>query len=93
MRTDIYASDMSLAQYKAEKIAVLEDFRIFLNDDELANLNSLATEIAIDNFARELIRTKTKSVGRGESMRMVTEAEYACIVREIRRRKRKESEA
>ena len=60
MRTDIYASTMSIDEYKEEKLEVFEGFKVVLDDDELAHFNELTTEIAIDNFARDVINRRLK---------------------------------
>lgn len=44
-----------MAQYIKEKIKLLKDFGIKLNKKQLAHINSLTTEIAVDNYAHDLI--------------------------------------
>lgn len=50
-----------MAQYIKEKIKLLKDFGIKLNKKQLAHLNSLTSEIQVDNYAHDLI------FGKGES--------------------------
>lgn len=45
----------SIEMYKIEKILVLNQLGIKLNYKQKAHLQSLKTEISIDNFARSLI--------------------------------------
>lgn len=43
-----------MTQYKKEKIALLKDFAIYLNENEKAYMMSLKTEIAVDNYVKQL---------------------------------------
>lgn len=57
MRSDI--REMSLKRYKREKLTMLEkEFRIRLKNSEREHLDSLETEIAVDNYARTIIMRK-----------------------------------
>lgn len=56
MRTDIYCRD--LEKYVKERENMLKDFRIRLNKTEMEYLHSLTSEIAVDNFIKEIIRKK-----------------------------------
>ena len=56
MRTDIYCRD--LEKYVKERENMLKDFRIRLNKTEREHLHSLTSEIAVDNFIKEIIRKK-----------------------------------
>ena len=82
MRADIYARDSDLDRYKEEKVRVLEDFRIFLTEDDKQYLSELTTENAVDMFARRMINTKTRAIGKGKTLRMVSEEEYAALSQE-----------
>lgn len=44
-----------MKQYIREKIKLLKQFKIFLNDEQLKHIRSLKTEVAVDNFARDLL--------------------------------------
>lgn len=45
-----------MKNYIGEKIKLLKDFGIRLNNDQLAHIMSLKTEIAVDNFAHDLLK-------------------------------------
>ena len=49
---------LTLKQYIAKKIKLLKDFHIKLTSAEYTHFNSLTTEVAVDNYARILIRQK-----------------------------------
>lgn len=47
---------MSLGSYKKAKIRILKkEFRIQLTEEQEEHINSLKSEIAIDNYARSLL--------------------------------------
>lgn len=56
MRPDIYARNIS--KYIKEREKMLKHFRISLQNDELEHLHTLTTEIAVDNFIRDIIHKK-----------------------------------
>lgn len=43
-----------MTQYKKEKIKLLKDFAINLKENEIAYLMGLETEIAVDNYVKQL---------------------------------------
>ena len=45
-----------MKKYVKEKISVLRDLCVKLSADDKRHLRSLKTEIAVDNFARDLIK-------------------------------------
>lgn len=57
MRTYLY--ERKLQKYIKERIKLLErDFKIRLSKAEKEHFYELTTEIAVDNFARDIIRKK-----------------------------------
>lgn len=50
-----------MAQYVKEKIKLLKDFGIELNKKQLTHLNSLTSEIQVDNYAHDLIFGKSEA--------------------------------
>ena len=44
-----------MPDYIKNKIKLLKDFKIKLNKSQLAHINSLTTEVAVDNYAHDLI--------------------------------------
>lgn len=48
-----------MSVYIKEKINLLKDFGICLNKKQLAHIRSLTTEIAVDNFAHDLLFGKS----------------------------------
>lgn len=44
-----------MKEYIKEKISVLKDFGIILTDEQLKHIRSLKTEIAVDNFAHDIL--------------------------------------
>ena len=88
MRTDIYCRD--LGKYIKERHDMLvQDFKIFLSEEEIAYLHGLATEISVDNFVHDIIRKKVYEVGKGKNLKLVTKAEYDAIVASRPTKKRK----
>lgn len=53
--------NMSLKSYRKMKLKMLKEFLISLTDEQLAHMNELKTEIAIDNFCVDLIRNGLKT--------------------------------
>ena len=54
--TVIKENDIPLPQYIKEKIKMLNrDFLIKLTSEDIAHFNELTSEIAVDNFAMQLI--------------------------------------
>lgn len=51
----------SLKSYRKMKLKMLKEFYIQLTDEQLAHMNELKTEIAIDNFCISLIRNGVKT--------------------------------
>ena len=49
--------------YIKEKISLLRDFGITLNSEQLKHIKSLKTEIAVDNFAHDLLHPCSVYVG------------------------------
>lgn len=52
-----------MKQYIREKISLLKDFGIRLNAEQLQHIRSLKTEIAVDNFAHDLLKPSYNSTG------------------------------
>lgn len=52
-----------MKKYIKEKISVLKDFGIILTDEQLKHIRSLKTEIAVDNFAHDILRPCDVCVG------------------------------
>lgn len=52
---------MSFNAYRKMKLKMLKEFYIKLTDEQLAHMNELTTEIAIDNFCISLIRNGVKT--------------------------------
>ena len=52
----------TIRQYKKEKMRVFKDFKIHLSEEQLARIQQLKTEIAIDNYATSLIVKHLDSV-------------------------------
>lgn len=51
--------DIPLPQYIAHKISMLQsNFKLKLTEAEIAHMESLQTEIAVDNYAHSLIMKK-----------------------------------
>ena len=50
--------DVPLPKYKQAKIRLLQDFDVFLSTEQKKHLETLQSEIAIDNFCRKLIDAK-----------------------------------
>ena len=50
-----------MAQYIKEKIRLLKDFNIRLSKKQLVHLNSLTSEIQVDNYAHDLIFGKSEA--------------------------------
>lgn len=51
---------MSLSGYVREKIVVLRQLNIELDDDQIKHMKSLKNEIQVDNYAHDLIMKKGK---------------------------------
>lgn len=51
---------MSLSAYVREKISVLRQLNIVLDDDQIKHMKSLKNEIQVDNYAHDLIMKKGK---------------------------------
>jgi hypothetical protein len=47
---------MSIKSYRKMKIKMLKEFHIYLTPEHIDRINSLQTEIAIDNFCISLIQ-------------------------------------
>ena len=45
----------NLQSYKNEKVELLKDFAIYLSDHELLHMMELKTEIAVDNFVKQIM--------------------------------------
>lgn len=56
----IRQSQMSLSEYVCEKIVVLRQLNIKLDDDQIKHMKSLKNEIQVDNYAHDLIIKKGK---------------------------------
>lgn len=56
----IRQSQMSLSEYVCEKIVVLRQLNIKLDDDQIKHMKSLKNEIQVDNYAHDLIMKKGK---------------------------------
>lgn len=59
-RSDAFMEVPFMARYHKRKVRLLKQFGIKLTDDQLSHLNSLETEIAVDNFAHSLICNKLR---------------------------------
>jgi hypothetical protein len=55
-KTTTKPRNMSIKSYRKMKIKMLEEFHIQLTSEQLSRINSLSTEIAIDNFCISLIQ-------------------------------------
>ena len=56
----IRQSQMSLSEYVREKIVVLRQLNIKLDNDKIKHMKSLKNEIQVDNYAHDLIMKKGK---------------------------------
>ena len=45
-----------MKKYVKEKIKVLKEFGVKLTKEQIEHMYSLSSEIAVDNFARDLLR-------------------------------------
>ena len=52
-----------MKQYIKEKIKILKQFGITLNSEQLEHIRSLKTEIAVDNFAHDLLKPSYDAAG------------------------------
>lgn len=48
--------ELTLDEYMEEKIILIRDFGIYLTDEQTAHIKSLKSEIAVDNFARDILK-------------------------------------
>ena len=55
------AKNMSIASYRKMKIKILDEFGIYLNDEQMNHIKELKTEIGIDNFCISLINNAIKT--------------------------------
>jgi hypothetical protein len=55
-RTSTKPRNMSIKAYRKMKLKMLDEFSIRLTDEQKAYVNSLQTEIQIDNFCITVIR-------------------------------------
>lgn len=53
---DDYDKELTLEEYIEEKISIIRDFGIYLTDEQTAYIKSLKSEIAVDNFARDILK-------------------------------------
>lgn len=60
-RTSTRPRNMTLKNYRKMKLQMLDDFCITLTDEELAHVNSLQTEVALDNFCISKISNSLKT--------------------------------
>ena len=49
---------IDIKKYIKHKLKLLKELFIFLNKEELEHIYSLESEIAIDNFVRDIIKNK-----------------------------------
>jgi hypothetical protein len=55
-KTTTKPRNMSIKSYRKMKIKMLKEFHIYLTPEHIDRINSLQTEIAIDNFCISLIQ-------------------------------------
>ena len=52
---------MSIKTYRKMKKRMLKDFGVYISNEETTHMDSLTTEIAIDNFCISMIRKYMKT--------------------------------